>query len=283
MLWHAVHVHQVELKGMAEASEAFSSLMLEMKSEFIASPQLVMKRICKDRWRQSQSRALQQQCSVQVQRRIKRKNRGWCANEREAGKHNTWALNKNEKLITPYQGCGQNISSPFLYSDHSGRHKNDLSCTRVVRSLFQANVYFIWLDLSWPAAQLIPDVFYLRSVPWDVKLRHCSRCLWAPHLLHPRTMHAVLCGSRWQWAGSLPVPGCSFTCIAWEPRVVFEGSYPGLFYDEQHKRCPLRVHSSLFQWFHHTVLQATSIFLSFSQHVQGLKPKEFYQPHWNNL
>jgi len=34
---------------MAEASEPFSSLMLEMKNEFIASPQPLKKQICKDR------------------------------------------------------------------------------------------------------------------------------------------------------------------------------------------------------------------------------------------
>lgn len=271
MLWHAVHVHQVVLKGMAEASEPFSSLMLEMKNEFIAFPQPLKKQIRKDRWQPGQSRALWMRDSVQVQRLVKKKkkNRGWCASEREAEKHNTRALNKNEKLITPYQGCGQNISSLFLYSDHSGRHKNDLSCTHVVRSLFQANVYFIWLDLGWPAAQLIPDVFYLRSVPREVKLRQCSRCLWALRLLHPRTTHAVLCGSSWQWAGALLVAGCCFTGIAWELRVVFEGSYPGLLYDKQHQRCPPRARCSVFQWCHHTVLQATPFSYWSSLHIQN--------------
>ena len=49
----------------------------------------------------------------------------------------------------------------------------------VFRNMFQADIYFIRLDLSWPSAQMIPDVSYLRIVVWKVKPGQHGRCLCA--------------------------------------------------------------------------------------------------------
>lgn len=92
--------------SMSTAPKSSGSLILEMQSELTASAQPLTNQISQDKWQSRQSRALWMRDNIQIQSVKKKKNRGWCATERDAEEYNTWALNKNEKLITLYWGCG---------------------------------------------------------------------------------------------------------------------------------------------------------------------------------
>lgn len=55
-----------------------------------------------NKWLQGRAETLWMKDTIQIQRstRKEKKNRELCASEKEAEKHNTWVLNKNENLIT---------------------------------------------------------------------------------------------------------------------------------------------------------------------------------------
>lgn len=162
---------------------------------------------------------------------------------------------------------------------------------RVFRNLFQADVYFIWLDLSWPSAQMIPDVFCLRTVLWQVKPGQYGRCLCVS-----TSASASLASFGASWLQRrLPVSSKATCSVATVSHILRKRSGYGLKGpvlvpgpDKQHQRCPATAcWCVLAVLLPHKPLSHPFLLLEqgFLNNEQQIKPKAFpsFQPHCNRF
>lgn len=161
----------------------------------------------------------------------------------------------------------------------------------VFRNLFQADVYFIWLDLSWPSAQMIPDVFYLRTVLWKVKPGRYSRCL-CEHfsICIPGISRCFVTSAKAaSEQESCLLFGHCFTYVAWGLGRIWRFLCWSQAPDKQHQRCSL---TACWWWQlpvvpSHEALSHPFLLLEqgFLNNEQESKPRVFpsFQPHCNGL